>query len=150
MYTLGAIGINRLLLITKPILSRKLFATWTLGLFVTILWIIPSGSLLIALLSGIGAVGFDPVYKECFIVRSHERAEDLYSIMFSVTWPIPFATIIMSYSWIYIYIKKHFKTQKRHLINLRATSPVSSGSSSSLSRPHESEVGEGEITVTNP
>ena len=150
MYTLGAIGIHRLLLIIKPVLCRRIFASWKLGLFVTILWILPIGSFLTALICGIGAVGFDPVNKECAIVRTHEKAADLDLIIFATFWPIPFAAVIVSYSWIYVHIRKHFKTQKRHLINLRATSPVSSESSSSLSRPHKAEASEGEITVTNP
>ena len=150
MYTLGAIGIHRLLLITKPILCRRIFASWKLGILVTILCVLPIGSLLIALISGIGSVGFDPVYKECAIVRTHKRAADLDLIIFAVNWPIPFAAVIVSYLWIYVHIKRHFKTQKRHLINLRATSPIGSGCSSSLPRPNQSVVSDREITVTSP
>ena len=64
LYTLGAIGINRLMLITKPILCRRVVISWKLGMFVAILWIIPNGSLMIALVNGVGAFGIDLVYNE--------------------------------------------------------------------------------------
>ena len=150
LYTLGAIGINRLIFITNPNLGKRIFTPWKLVIYVAILWIVPSGSFLIALANGVGAIGFDPVYKECGKVNTHEAAKVLDLLMFAVGFPLPCAAIIVSYTWIYIHIKKHFKTQKHHLINLRATSPVSSGSSSSLSRPQESAASEAEITVTTP
>ena len=87
---------------------------------------------------------------KCGKMKSHERAADLDLILFAVGFPIPFAAVIVSYTWIYLHIKKHFKTQKQHLINLCSTSPVGSGSSSPLSRPQESVVSETEVTVTNP
>ena len=111
---------------------------------------LPNGSLMIALVNGVGAFGIDLVYNECGKMKSHERAADLDLILFAVGFPIPFAAVIVSYTWIYIYNNKHFKTQKQHLINLCATSPVGSGSSSPLSRPQESVVSETEVTVTNP
>ena len=150
LYTLGAIGVNRLILITKPRLCRRIFTSWKLGIFVAIPWIIPSGSLLIALICGVGAVGFDPINKDCGKLSIHERATDLDLIMFVFGFPFPFVTVIVSYIWIYIHIKKHFKTQKQHLINLPTTSPVGCGNSIPLSGSQESVVSEAEITVTNP
>ena len=149
LYTLAAIGINRLILITKPKLFRKIFTPFKLVIFVAVSWIVPSGSFLIALICGFGAVGFDPVKKECGTIDSHERAAYLDLTMFAVFFSFPFVAVIVSYSWIYIHIKKHFKRQKQHLINLRATSPVGSGNSSPLSRPQVREL-EAEITITNP
>ena len=125
LYTLAAIGINRLILITKPIQGRRIFTPWKHGIYVAILWIVPIGIIVIALLNGVGAVGLDPVDNECSKVNTHERASDLDLIMFAAGLPIPFTVITVSYTWIYIYIKKHFKTQKRHL---RSTIPISSDS----------------------
>ena len=150
LYTLGAIGINRLILITKSLLCRRIFTSWKLGIFVASLWIIPGGSLLIALLNGVGVVGIDPVYEKCGRVHTHERARDLDLIMFAVGFSIPYFAVIVSYTWIYMYIKKHFKTQKQQLINLQATSSVGPESSSPLSSPQESMANEAEITATNP
>ena len=129
LYTLAAIGINRLILITKPIQGRRIFTLWKHSIYVAILWIVPSGIILIALLNGVGAVGLDPVDNECSKVNTHDRASDLDLIMFTAGLPIPFITITVSYTWIYIYIKKHFKTQKQHL---RSTIPISSGSCNTL------------------
>ena len=150
LYTLRAIGINRLILITKKNLCRRIFTSWKLGIFVAIIWILPGGTGFISLVNGVGAVGFDPVYEECGIVHTNERATDLDLIMFAVGFPIPFAAVVVSYTWIYIYIKRHFKTQKQHLINLRATSFVDSRTSNSLSRTQESMVSGVKINVSNP
>ena len=98
-----------------------------LGIFVAVLWIIPSGSMFIALISGV-----------CDKVDTDERVGELDLIMFAVNIPVPFTEVIVNYTWIYVHIKKHFKTQKQHLINLRATSP------------QESVISEEEITVTTP
>ena len=113
-------------------------------------WIIPSGSLLIALLNGIGAFGFDSVYIKCGKVSNHERAGDLDLILFAVGFPIPSVAIFVSYTWVYLFINKHFKTQKQHLITLRATSPGGYGNSSALSETQESVASESEITIANP
>ena len=134
LYTLGAIGINRLMLITKPNLCRRIFTSWKLGILISIPWIIPSGCLLIALINGVGVVGFDPIDKECGKVNTHEKARDLDLIMFAVGFPVPFVAIIVSYTWTYIYVKKHFKTQKKHMVHLRTTSPNSSRNSKTFSK----------------
>ena len=135
LYTLGAIGINRLILITNSKLFRRIFTPCKLGIFVAMSWIIPSGSFLMALIWEFGAVGFNPVKKECGIIDSHERAADLNLAMLAVFFPIPFVAVIVSYSWIYMHVKKHFKKQKQNLVNLRAASPAGSGNSSPLFRP---------------
>ena len=113
-------------------------------------WIVPSSSLLIAMLNGIGAFGFDPVFIKCGRVSSHERAVDLDLILFAVGFPIPVAAVIVSYTLIYIYIKKHLKIQKKNLINFRTTSLISSEISSTLSRPKQSVASEVKMAVTNP
>ena len=145
IYTLAVIGIHRLILITKPHLCRRIFTSWRLGIFVAILWITPGGIFLIILL--INGVEFNHVYKNCRWVQTHERAEKFEQIWHIVISLIPCTAVIVSYSWIFIHIKKHFKTQKQHLINFRATGP---GSSSTLSRPEVSVVNEAATTVTNP
>ena len=151
LFTLGAIGINRLILITKPQLFRKIFSSWKLGIIVAMLWIIPGGSLFSAMINGVGAFGYDPVDKDCGKVNSHERAADLDLVVFAVGFPIPVTAVIVSYSWIYIHLKNHFKTQKKHFVNLQATSPVCSRSTSSLSRTQEPVVNDdAEIVATNP
>ena len=154
LYTLGAIGINRLVLISKPNLSKKIFTPCKLGIFVALVWIIPGGIILIALLNEVGKLGVDPIDHTCGNLKTHERAADLDLLLFVVGLPIPFVAIIVSYSWIYIYIKKHFKTQKQHLVNLRTTSPVSPESSIPLSPSQESMqcsgTSEAEITIANP
>ena len=147
LYTLGAIGVNRLILITKRNLYRKIFTSWKLGICVATIWLVPTGTFFIALINGIGAVGFDHVYQECGLVHTHERAADLDLIMFAVGIPIPFVAIIVSYTWIYLHIKKHFKIQEQHLKNLPTTSIVGSRSSNELSRTRENSSNDEEINV---
>ena len=149
LYTLGAIGINRLILITKPALYRRIFTSWKLGIFVAIPWILPSSCALIALLNGVGAVGFDSIYKECGKVRTHERARDSdLFVMFAVGLPIPSVAIIVSYTWIYLYIRKHFKTQKQNLTHLRQNLPTDFEAEMTVTNPRIKEITLQQIQIT--
>ena len=85
----------------------------------------------------------------CNVLHTHERSANLELIIFAVGCPIPFVAVVVSNTWIYMYIKKHFKIQKQHFINLRPTFSFGPGSSSPLSSYREYVVREPEIAVTN-
>ena len=146
IYFFGVIGIHRLILITKPHLCGRIFTSWKLVIFIALLWIIPGGSVCVRAVL-FYEIEFDSVYKSCRWVKTHERAADLERIWYAFGAGIPTTAVIVSYSWIFIHIKKHFKTQKQHLINLRTIDPKGL---SSVSRPQESVVSEAQITVINP
>ncbi|XP_072035580.1 5-hydroxytryptamine receptor 1F-like [Amphiura filiformis] len=121
MYNLGVISVNRLILITKPLLYQKIFTSWKLGLLVALPWIIPIAAITISPLTGNGAYGYDRTDLSCGDMDGHPNADIFNTVQTVVAFPIPFAAIVTSYLWIYIYLKKHFRKQKEKL-----TIPISS------------------------
>ena len=115
IYTLAAIGMNRLILITKPNAYQRIFTSWKLGLLVALPWFIPFSFGTISILNGIGAVGYDKSDLSCSDLDLHENG-DLFNILTTiVALPVPLLTIVVSYVWIYVFLKKHFRKQKVNL-----------------------------------
>ena len=115
-YNLGLIALNRLILIVRPNLYKKIFSSWKLVFLVAIPWIVPGGSEIVVLATGNGAVGFD-TDGTCSDIESHERSEVFINGQIAIGFPLPLAAILFSYVWIYIYLKRHFHTQKQLIRN---------------------------------
>ena len=113
IYTMASIALNRLVVITKPCLYKKLFSSWKLVLFIAIPWIVPSAGLLICTLSGIGELGYDPGDLACAAIDKPCSRITLSLFVTLIGVPIPLVVIIISYVWIYVYLNKHFEKQKR-------------------------------------
>ena len=115
LYTLGAISMNRLILITKPHAYQRIFASWKLGLLVALPWFIPCLVITILVLTGIGAFGYDKSGFSCSDLDLHKNG-DLFNVVQTIIGlPIPLVTIVVCYIWIYVYVKKHFRKQKANL-----------------------------------
>ena len=117
MWNLGTIAVNRLILITRPLLHKKIFTSWKLGILVAIPWTMSGGVILIFLMTGNGAVGYDKTDTTCSDIDSHEKADIFSYGQLGLGWPIPITAIIVSYVWIYIYLKRHFKMQKQTMFD---------------------------------
>ena len=115
LYTLGAIAINRLIRITRPTWYQEMFTSWKLCLLVAIPWIIPTSATTVVLVTGNGAVGYDKQLRQCSWLDSHEKAEVAEQVEVIVGFPLPFLAIVVSYIWIYVHVKKHFRSQKQTL-----------------------------------
>ena len=124
MYNLAAIAINRLLYITKPVLYKKVFTSWKLVVLVAIPWIVPGGSVILVLATGYGAVGYDERDSTCNDLDAHEKAEVFTSVQF-LSLPITLTAIVVSYVWIYIFLKRHFRTQKQNIPDLELCTEIS-------------------------
>ena len=114
-YNLAAIGMNRLILITRPHAYQRIFTSWKLGLFVALPWFVPCSFMIVFVLTGKGAFGFDKSDLSCGDLDLHKNAEEFNFIQTLVALPIPLTTIVVSYIWIYVYLKKHFHKQKENL-----------------------------------
>ena len=110
-YTMASIALNRLVIITKPHLSKKVFRSWKLALFIVIPWFVPSFSLMIGTLSGIGELGYDPGDLACAAINTPCNETSLFLFISMMGFP-PLVVIIVSYFWIYVYMKRHFQQQK--------------------------------------
>ena len=115
IYNLAAIGLNRLILITKPWAYQGIFTSWKLGLWVALPWFIPSSIITIYVLTGKGAFGFDKSDLSCGDLDLHKNADEFNLAQTLVALPFPLTAIVVSYAWIYVYLKKHFRKQKQNL-----------------------------------
>ena len=145
IYTMASIALNRLVIITKPHLYKKLFKSWKLVLFIAIPWIIPSFGILICALSGMGDFGYDPGDLACAAIDTPCNTFALSLFITLIGFLIPLTVIIVSYIWIYVYLNKHFKKKIRSYTdtstqNMSTDSipTVSSSVETEFSGPHDS------------
>ncbi|XP_072032113.1 alpha-1A adrenergic receptor-like [Amphiura filiformis] len=140
IWTLGIIGINRLIHISNPIWYNKIFTPWIVVILVAMTWVIPLASLLICYATGIVTYGY---YKPRLVCAGHEdKGTSIFSLVLNVFCGIPFLAIVVSYIWIYVYIKKHFRQQKRRL------SQFSIPSSTDYSQSYDMQNSKSELTIT--
>ena len=116
IYTLAAIGMNRLIHITKPDAYRRIFTSWKLGLLVVLPWFIPYSTVTILVLLGKGGFGYDKSDLSCSDNDLHKNGDLFNFALTLIALPIPLVTIVVSYIWIYVYLKKHFRKQKSNLV----------------------------------
>ena len=113
IYTIAAIALNRLVIITKPHMYRKLFKSWKLMIYIAIPWIVPSFGIMICAFLEMGDFGYDPGDLTCSAIDTPCDTLALSLFITLIGFPIPLAVIMVSYICIYIHLKKHFKKQKR-------------------------------------
>ena len=111
LYTLGAIAINRLLLIVKPKVHKKVFTHKKMYLYVISLWVVPVVILATFLITDTGAVGYDISRSSCSDLDDHEKSKIFNVSQILAGFPLSFSAIMISYIWIYIHLKKHFNNQ---------------------------------------
>ncbi|XP_072025220.1 beta-2 adrenergic receptor-like [Amphiura filiformis] len=122
MWTLGMIGINRLIHITKPMWYQKIFTSWKLAILVVIPWVVPAAGLLICLAAGLVTFGYYRPGLSCGDNTIHDIVE--YTIIINVVCALPILAIFGSYIWIYMHVKKHMQQQKQRLSQFSVTSDI--------------------------
>ena len=107
LYTLAAIAVNQSIM-TCSFRYNAIYKPWATGVMIALTWFIPGGALSIFLLAGIGGFGYERV--------SYPSCSDLDDIASGATFnvaqtiggfPIPLVTIVVSYVWIYVYLRRH-------------------------------------------
>ena len=123
LYNLAAIAVNRLLLIIRPVIYKKVYTPSKVILMLITIWAIPVSVCLILPLVGIGGFGFDSTDFTCSDLDDHPKA-DLFNMAQTVSvFPLPLLIIISSYSLIGLHVKAHFKRQLQNdLDNFRGHS----------------------------
>ncbi|XP_022109233.1 melatonin receptor type 1B-A-like [Acanthaster planci] len=106
-YTLAAIGLQRLLLITRPptyhaIYTRKKMAAW-----LVVTWLVPFLFTLVPPLLDVGEVGYNRKYHHCGFTSSHERSNDYDLIIAGGLYPLPLVTILVCYVLIWRHLRRH-------------------------------------------
>ena len=139
IYTMASIALNRLVIVTKPHLYKKLFKSWKLVLFIVIPWIVPSFGILIWALLEKVKFGYDPGNLACAPIDTTGTLA-LYLYITFIGFP-PLAVIIVSYIWIYVYLNKHFK-KMMHSYTDTSTQNMSTDSTPTVSSSVETEFNE--------
>ena len=133
MYSLAAIALNRLILITKPLPRyQHIFKPLHLGIMVALTWIIPFSLCLALPLAGIGGFGYDKQQATCSDLDLHPKADTFHLAQAITFYPIPLITIIACYILIFRHVRQHLKKQRGQNEKLNTIKPTafSSGVSS--------------------
>ena len=139
LYTLSAIAVNRMILITRPKMYFQLYSPCKLTAMLIITWTIPILVILIPPLFGIGGLGYDAEDTTCSDLDQHPHAELYNKIHTIFYYPGPLAVIVVCYSRTFWFLKKHFKSQRRgtELRSLALKSSTTHSSSEHLDKPEE-------------
>ncbi|XP_038053933.1 alpha-1D adrenergic receptor-like [Patiria miniata] len=132
LYTLAFIGLQRLLLIKRPMTTyRDIYTPRKIAVWLAVTWSIPLLVTIIPPLADVGAVGYDKKYHICGYPSDHPRANAYDLIVVIGYYPIPLITIIVCYVLIWKQLHDHAK---------KMTAPKSSA-------PHMTVVSESVTTV---
>ncbi|XP_022099539.1 5-hydroxytryptamine receptor 2A-like [Acanthaster planci] len=113
LYNLACIALNRLLLIRGPAAAYHwLFTPKKIVIMVVCTWAIPLVALLIPPAFGVGELGYDPGDNTCSDIDYHPRSSDYQLVQAFCIYPIPLATIVISYSLIFVHVKRHFERKE--------------------------------------
>ncbi|XP_038054133.1 alpha-1D adrenergic receptor-like [Patiria miniata] len=109
-YTLASIGLQRLLLIKRPMtIHQVIYTPRKIALWLAVAWFIPLLVTLIPPLADVGAVGYNKKYHLCGFLSDHPRSRDYDIILAFVLYPIPLITIIVCYVLIWKHLRNHAK-----------------------------------------
>ncbi|XP_054748503.1 alpha-1A adrenergic receptor-like [Lytechinus pictus] len=110
IFTLAAIALNRLFLVTQPSHRYRSFYRTRNLVFTTLLtWIVPTVFTVFPPLFSIGEIGFDEKYTRCG--PKHTDNASIYDMMLAtIFYPGPLVIIIVCYCKIFAYVKRHMKT----------------------------------------
>ncbi|XP_072041856.1 uncharacterized protein [Amphiura filiformis] len=105
--TLASIGVNRLIMITRPVhIYRKIFSTKVLCAWIILLWLWPFLITVLPPLVGFGALGYNERFHSCSSMTSNEYSDE-YDLMTAIAiYPIPLFTILISYIGIFVHVRK--------------------------------------------
>ncbi|XP_038044718.1 melatonin receptor type 1B-A-like [Patiria miniata] len=107
-YTLAAIGLQRLLLITRPVTTyQAIYSQRKIAACMVVTWLIPFLLTLLPPLFGVGEVGYNRKYHHCGFSSSHERSNDYDLIIAGGLYPLPLITIIVCYALIWRHLRRH-------------------------------------------
>ncbi|XP_022100908.1 G-protein coupled receptor moody-like [Acanthaster planci] len=142
LYSLAAIALNRLMLITQsPETYGRWYSPGKVSIMIALTWAIPSVVFFLPPIVGIGAFGYDPTDNTCSDKDAHPRGPE-YNLAQSLgLYPIPMLIIISAYTALYIHLRRHFKKQKQRRAEYSGPSQ-SSGTAAAESPPSFSVVTE--------
>ena len=116
---MAAIAFNRFIRITKQHLYRKIFTPGKIAIIIAMTWTLPAGIIAVGHATGNPFCDFSG------------RGLDTFRIIIWTDFVMTGLIILLSYIWIYIYVKRHFQTQKKNVPNTAINSSKDDEKSSS-------------------
>ena len=114
MFSIAAIALNRMLLITKcSSIYRNIYTTRKIVPMVAVLWLLPVMITIILLTTGVGHLNYNNNLHVCIDDSEHELSGLYKTILAGMFFPAPVMITLISYALIYIFIRRHFKREKR-------------------------------------
>ncbi|XP_072028017.1 melatonin receptor type 1A-like [Amphiura filiformis] len=111
LYSMALIGLNRLVLITRPKqMYNQIYNDKTLIIWIGSTWIIPFCIAIVPPLCKIGSLGYNSKYSSCSAQSTAPHTDIYDAIMALGLYPLPFVLIIISYVKIFLYVRSHTRT----------------------------------------
>ena len=111
LYSLSGIALNRMILITRPVMYRKIYSTAVLFLMTFAAWIIPVLVITIPTTAGVGGFGYDHADTTCTDLDQLPNAKAFNLIQTLFFFPGPLTIMVVCYARTFLFIKMHFNTQ---------------------------------------
>ncbi|XP_072050288.1 5-hydroxytryptamine receptor 1F-like [Amphiura filiformis] len=135
LYNLAAIALHRFVLITQPYETyRKIYTPINIAFVAALIWIIPVTIFISLPLAGIGGFGYDKHHYTCSDL-DHRPKNKIFQLAQTIMfYPVPLITIVLSYVFVFLHMKRHFRLQRMHELSEQKTaSSLSNISSHSVS-----------------
>ncbi|XP_072029900.1 G-protein coupled receptor moody-like [Amphiura filiformis] len=115
LFTLASIALNRLMLITRPMKTYAIvYSPFYTGIWITATWVISFCFNIVPPLLGVGQLGTSQKYRMCVAVSKHPKKDTYDYIQLVGCFPVPLVTLIVSYTWIYIHLRRHSQKLLHH------------------------------------
>ncbi|XP_072029901.1 G-protein coupled receptor moody-like [Amphiura filiformis] len=115
LFTLSFIALNRLILITRPMKTYiTVYSPFYTGIWIAATWVIPFCFNIIPPLLDVGELGTSQKYRMCVGISKHPDKDTYDLIQLVGCFPIPLVTLIVSYTWIYIHLRRHAQRLNHH------------------------------------
>ena len=111
LYTLSGIALNRMILIKRPGIYRKMYSPAMLFLMIFAAWIIPILVISIPTAAGVGGFGYDTIHTTCTDLDQLPNAITFNLIQTLFFFPGPLTIIVVCYARTFLFMKKHFNIQ---------------------------------------
>ncbi|XP_038046006.1 G-protein coupled receptor moody-like [Patiria miniata] len=127
MFSIAAIAVNRMLLITKHATAyKKIYTACTLFPMVVIIWLVPIMLTTILLATGVGRLSYNINFHIC-LDDNENPTSGLYKFLLAgILYPGPLAITLICYSIIYVFIRRHFKKERLACPSVRILTTTSS------------------------
>ncbi|XP_022109228.1 G-protein coupled receptor moody-like [Acanthaster planci] len=114
--TLASVGVNRLLLITRPTTVYQIIDTpRKIAVWLVATWLVPLLVVLLPPLLNVGGIGYNQKYHNCGSKSSHPRSDTYDVIIAGILYPAPLIAIIVCYALIWRHLNRHARNMTRAL-----------------------------------